>query len=116
MILDLSWNQLPNIPETLTPTNLPELSEISLDGNLINRLSFAEKGFAKLRKLSLSYLNELTEIQENTFSNLVHTFVKVRKGQKFNECENSLYLICSNNPKLNTIHQDALGDLQLCKV
>ncbi|XP_046468257.1 leucine-rich repeat protein soc-2 homolog [Neodiprion pinetum] len=101
--LDLSFNKLSVVPETLTSENIPELSTLVISGNPIRELKFNAK--LNLEWLIAQSLELVESIEEDAFSNLDNE-----------RSEGCLNLIISQNKRLTKIDANAFRDVNLCSL
>ncbi|XP_012254156.2 leucine-rich repeat protein soc-2 homolog [Athalia rosae] len=102
-VLDLSFNQLPTIPESISNENLPNLSLLVISGNPIRDLKFNSE--LRLRSFVAQSLDLLENIDEGAFAKL--------GSPAADECLN---LTISKNEKLTFIQENAFNDLNLCSL
>ncbi|KZC04840.1 Carboxypeptidase N subunit 2 [Dufourea novaeangliae] len=101
-ILDISYNKLFYIPETVSVKNFPVLIQLNISQNPIQNLTFPAD--LKFHSFVASNMSMLSTIAKDTFAKLV---------PPSNVCIN---LTLSNNEKLSSIHEDALDRLNLCSL
>ncbi|XP_046734360.1 leucine-rich repeat neuronal protein 3-like [Diprion similis] len=101
--LDLSFNKLSVVPETIKNENLPQLSTLVISGNPIRELKFNSK--LNLHWLIARSLELVESIDEDALSNL--------DDEKSEGCLN---LIISQNKRLTQIDANAFRDVNLCSL
>ncbi|KAG7211504.1 hypothetical protein KM043_010773 [Ampulex compressa] len=99
-VLDLSYNNLTNIPNSMSTINFPELRTLIVNGNSLKNIMFPDKLI--LHTLTASNIKSLKSINENVFSKL-----EAPQG----EC---IDLVVSNNEQLTLIHAEAFQHLNIC--
>eukprot|EP00943_MAST-04B_sp_MAST-4B-sp1_P007584 g7584.t1 len=138
-VLDLSYNNISNVPESLSTMNLVKLKlannkirslpgvvwgnkrmfRLELDNNDISEISSQIKDATDLRNLYLSN-NSLIEIPDELFElNLAALYLDGNNLQtissKIGNLKNLLYLSFNNNNNISTV-SDEIGNLVLLKV
>lgn len=103
--LDLSYNRLTSVPQSLNSMS-PLLHDLILDGNQISSVYFAEK--STLGSISLNNIDSLKVLESNAFSNLIGT--KVRRD----ESGTCVYIRVSRNKNLKKIDENAFEGVSLC--
>lgn len=108
-ILDLSFNLLREIPKTFSELNFPNLEDLRLDGNLLERIYFPN--VIVLKKLYLNDLPKLVTVEDKAFTNVVGRGVDEKDDQS--KC---FYLFLTNCKSLSAIHEYAFEGTDVCMV
>ncbi|XP_063825141.1 SLIT and NTRK-like protein 6 [Ostrinia nubilalis] len=106
-ILDLSFNLLQEIPKTLSELNFPNLEDLRLDGNIIDKIYFPN--VIVLKKLFLNDLPKLENVEEKAFTNVVGRGVDEK-----DDVSKCFYLYLSNCRSLSSIHENAFEGTDVC--
>lgn len=101
--LDLSFNQISVLPETLKTENLPKLSTLVISGNPMRDLKFNSE--LKLKWLIARSMDLLERLDEGAFTKLA--------GNTPQDCLN---LTISQNKRLTFVHENAFVEVNICSV
>jgi len=132
-VLDLSRNQLSNVPEGLMGLNTPALRSLTLDHNPMREVRFPTAGkeeqdgdfFVNLTWVSLSHMSELRQLEAGAFSALgspcgeCHNDVVptgVEEAELVQTCSRKLVVRLSHNPRLDRIDAEAFKDVSMCSL
>ncbi|XP_069691123.1 insulin-like growth factor-binding protein complex acid labile subunit isoform X3 [Periplaneta americana] len=137
-VLDVSGNQLNEVPADVTGAVLPALRWLSLDYNPIRQVSFPKPSggadaeeregerFLYLTFVSISHMDELTELDAGAFAGLLSPCGDCIDDSKDMEgaemaalaqnCSRRLELRIAHNPRLTKVHPDAFTDVGTCSL
>lgn len=100
--LDLSFNNLTMIPETISIKNFPNLKILKVNGNHLTDIKIRSE--LRLKRLEVNFVKTIEEIGKETFLML---------QEKENDCIN---ITISNNKKLSTIEKNVFQHMNICSV
>lgn len=101
-MLDLSFNNLTIIPETVSFKNFPNLKNFQVSGNHFKDIKIRSK--LKLESFTVNFLETIEEIDEQTFSLL---------RERNNGCIN---VTVSSNTRLSMIEENVFQHMNICSV
>lgn len=100
--LDLSFNNLTIIPETISVKNFPNLRILKVNGNYLKDVKIRSE--LRLKRFEVNFVKTIKEIGKETFSML---------KERENDCIN---ITISNNIKLNIIEKNVFQHMNICHV
>jgi len=100
--LDLSYNKLTLVPDSVCTKNFPNLKILRINGEHLRDLKIRSE--LRLKEFEVSFAREIERIEEETF-----LMLKERR----NDC---ISMIISNNMKLDTIHDNVFQHMNICSV
>lgn len=100
--LDVSFNYLTIIPETISVKNFPSLRILKVNGNQLKDIKIRSE--LNLEIFEMKFINTIEKIDEDTFLML---------KEKRNDCIN---LIISSNTKLNIIEENVFQHMNICSL
>jgi len=101
-MLDLSYNKLRLVPDSVCTKNFPNLKILRINGKHLKDLKIRSE--LRLKEFEVSFTREIEKIEEETF-----LMLKERR----NDC---ISVIISNNIKLNAIHDNVFQHMNICFV
>ncbi|XP_052749997.1 toll-like receptor 3 [Galleria mellonella] len=111
--LDLAYNMIKDVPNTLNSEIFPNLKVLRLDGNPIRSIYF--KNIIALKTLFMSDLENLTVVDDKAFSNVMGREDIVMDGQDPTVVGSSCFsLYLSNCKSLKEIKTGAFDGTSLC--
>lgn len=100
--LDLSFNNLTMIPQTVSIKNFPNLRILKVNGNPLKDVKIRSE--LRLERFEINFVKTIEEIDKETF-----LMLRERK----NDCIN---ITVSNNKKLSTIEENVFQHMNICSV
>ncbi|KAL6437667.1 hypothetical protein ACFW04_004219 [Cataglyphis niger] len=100
--LDLSFNNLTMIPETISTKNFPNLRILKVNGNHLTDIKIRSE--LRLKRLEVKFVKTIEEIGKEAFLML---------QEKENDCIN---ITISNNKKLSTIEKNVFQHMNICSL
>ncbi|EZA51072.1 Malignant fibrous histiocytoma-amplified sequence [Ooceraea biroi] len=100
--LDLSYNELTLVPDSVCIKNFPSLKILRINGGHLKDVKLWSE--LRLEKFEVSFADAIERIEEETFHML---------RERKNGCIN---IIISNNIKLSTIHENAFQHMNICSI
>lgn len=100
--LDLSFNNLTIIPETISVKNFPNLRILKVNGNRLKDVKIRSE--LRLERFEINFVKTIEEIGKETFLML---------KERENDCIN---ITISNNIKLNIIEKNVFQHMNICSV
>ncbi|GAB1867817.1 Malignant fibrous histiocytoma-amplified sequence [Camponotus japonicus] len=100
--LDLSFNNLTIIPETISVKNFPNLRILKVNGNRLKDVKIRSE--LRLERFEINFVKTIEEIGKETFLML---------KERENDCIN---ITISNNIKLNTIEKNVFQHMNICSL
>jgi Leucine-rich repeat (LRR) protein len=101
-MLDLSYNKLRLVPDSVCTKNFPNLKILRINGKHLKDLKIRSE--LRLKEFEVSFTREIEKIEEETFLML---------NERRNDC---ISVIISNNIKLNAIHDNVFQHMNICFV
>lgn len=98
--LDLSFNNLTIIPETISIKNFPNLRILKVNGNRLKDIKIRSE--LRLQRFEVNFVETIEKIDKETF-----LILRERK----NDCIN---ITISNNTKLSTIEKNVFQHMNIC--
>lgn len=100
--LDLSFNNLTMIPQTVSIKNFPNLRILKVNGNPLKDVKIRSE--LRLERFEINFVKTIEEIDKETF-----LMLRERK----NDCIN---ITVSSNKKLSTIEENVFQHMNICSV
>ncbi|CAL1677582.1 unnamed protein product [Lasius platythorax] len=100
--LDLSFNNLTMIPQTVSIKNFPNLRILKVNGNPLKDVKIRSE--LRLERFEINFVKTIEEIDKETF-----LMLRERK----NDCIN---ITVSNNKKLSTIEENVFQHMNICSL
>ncbi|XP_019882150.2 chaoptin-like [Camponotus floridanus] len=100
--LDLSFNNLTIIPETISVKNFPNLRILKVNGNRLKDVKIRSE--LRLKRFEINFVKTIEEIGKETFLML---------RERENDCIN---ITISNNIKLNIIEKNVFQHMNICSL